>query len=195
MKWCCNNVHFFIFTHFWCAHLLKNHENRPIILALCLMPLLTCYAWNYVGITGASLVLFQVQYFGWSKFVHYLTPCDSVLYRIESIRIPHMCNILKYSYMTLHNMLHCHWWMFRLAINSHCCYSSSPRVHSINFALKTRSQQIPSKMLFGLHSCITSILYSILCPPPTQHEYLWYYLASPTTHQVFYLHCGNFLGT
>ena len=37
------------------VYLIKNLENRPIMLAQCLMLLLAYYAQNYAGIIGASL--------------------------------------------------------------------------------------------------------------------------------------------
>jgi len=39
------------------AHLINTLQNRPIMLASCLMLLLTYYARNYAGIIGASLLL------------------------------------------------------------------------------------------------------------------------------------------
>ena len=42
--------------------LIKILENRPIMLALCLMLLLAYYAQNYVGIIGTSLVLFSCTF-------------------------------------------------------------------------------------------------------------------------------------
>jgi len=38
------------------AHLINILENRPIMLVLCLILLLTYYARNYAGIIGASLL-------------------------------------------------------------------------------------------------------------------------------------------
>ena len=43
------------------VHLINILENRPIMLAQCLMLLLTYHAWNYAGIIGASLLSFHEE--------------------------------------------------------------------------------------------------------------------------------------
>ena len=85
-----------------------------------------------------------------------------------------------------------HWWVLGLAISSVAACFSSPNIHSVDFALfkSLGNQHQPFRLVFGLYTCPTTILYSKFCLPfrlplPTLCEHLWHYLARPTS-QIFY---------
>jgi len=80
-----------------------------------------------------------------------------------------------------------HWQVSGLVISSVAASLSSLNVHTINCASfqPLRSQHNPSRLVFGLHWCFTTILNCILFPPvhpplPTQWKHPWYYLVHPT---------------
>ena len=67
-----------------------------------------------------------------------------------------------------------HWQVSGLAISSVAACFGSPNIHSVDIASfqPLKSQHSSFKLVFGLYSCPTSILYSNLClpfhPPPTR---------------------------
>ena len=81
-----------------------------------------------------------------------------------------------------------HWQVSGLAVSSVAACFSSPNVHSVNFASfqPLKNQQSPSRLVFGLNWCPTTILNHNISPPihpppPTQCKHPWYYLTRPTS--------------